>query len=141
MEPASKHPRRKRSPSADSAEPADTGADRGPSFEEALASLAEVVEQLEQGELGLSESLAHYEQGVSHLKRCYRELEAAERRVELLKGVDAQGRPITESFDEDAMSLEEKAAARGARRSADRPATNRPGATAANDLDIGPGLF
>jgi exodeoxyribonuclease VII small subunit len=137
MEPTSKHPRRKRTPSTDSAEPAEAGADRGPSFEEALAALAEVVEQLEQGELGLSDSLARYEQGVRHLNRCYRELEAAERRVELLKGIDPQGRPITESFDEGAMSLEEKAAARGARRSADRPAPNRPRAIADDDLDIG----
>jgi exodeoxyribonuclease VII small subunit len=88
-----------------------------PSFEESLAKLEQAVRQLEEGQLGLSESLECYEQGVKQLKQCYQALEAAERKIELLTGVDAEGRPITEPFDEAEMSLEEKAGARSQRRS------------------------
>ena len=70
------------------------------SFEDALRQLDEIVGDLEQGRLGLSESLARYEEGVGHLKRCYEMLGAAEKKIELLSGVDADGNPITEPFDE-----------------------------------------
>jgi exodeoxyribonuclease VII small subunit len=93
--------------------PAD---DQPPAFEESLAKLEQAVRQLEDGRLGLSESLQCYEEGVKHLKQCHRALEAAERKIELLTGVDAEGNPITEPFDEADMSLDEKAAARTQRR-------------------------
>ena len=74
------------------------------------------MQQLEQGELGLSESLDSYESGVQHLNQCYRQLAKAEQKVELLREVAEDGSSVTEPFEEDSMSLEEKAAARGARR-------------------------
>jgi exodeoxyribonuclease VII small subunit len=65
----------------------------------------------------LSDALARYEQGVKHLKGCQQLLERAERKIELLSGVDADGNPITQPFDEaEVESLEAKAAARGQRR-------------------------
>jgi exodeoxyribonuclease VII small subunit len=88
-----------------------------PTFEESLEALESVVRTLEEGRLGLSESLQRYEQGVRHLKQCYHALEVAERRIELLAGVDAEGNAITEPFDEDELSLDEKAASRSQRRS------------------------
>ena len=91
--------------------------DPQPTFEQALERLEKIVHQLEMGRLGLSESLECYEQGVKHLKLCYRALEAAERRIELLTGFDADGNPITEEFDDADLSLDEKAAARSRRRS------------------------
>ena len=93
-------------------------------FEQCLAQLEEIVQQLEGGGLGLADSLSKYEQGVKHLKRCYRALEEAERKIELLAGVDADGNPVTEAFDDADMALEEKAAARSRRRTrpADGPA-------------------
>ena len=108
-----------------------------PTFEESLEQLERSVRQLEDGKLGLSESLQCYEEGVRQLKLCYRGLEAAERKIELLAGVDAEGNPVTEPFDEREMTLDEKAASRSQRRS--RPA-NR---TSAADEDHGPqgGLF
>jgi exodeoxyribonuclease VII small subunit len=87
------------------------------SFEAALADLQKVVSELEQGDLGLSDSLARYEQGIRLLKHCFGELEAAEGKLELLKSVGADGQPDTESFQEAQMTLQEKAAARGTRRS------------------------
>lgn len=87
------------------------------SFEESLEELEKIVAELESGKLGLSDALARYEQGVKHLKACQQLLEHAERKVELLSGVDADGNPITQPFDEaEIETLEAKAAARGQRR-------------------------
>jgi exodeoxyribonuclease VII small subunit len=91
--------------------------DTAPVFEECLAELEAIVTELEDGKLGLSDALARYEEGVKHLKSCHQLLERVERKIELLSGMDAEGNPITEPFDErEDASLEEKAAARGRRR-------------------------
>jgi exodeoxyribonuclease VII small subunit len=94
--------------------------DAQPTFEESLQRLEQIVRQLEQGQLGLSESLECYEEGIKHLKGCYRALESAERKIELLAGVDAEGRPVTQPFDDAETTLDEKAQTRSRRRS--RPA-------------------
>ena len=109
-----------------------------PTFEQSLARLERSVRQLEEGKLGLSESLQCYEDGVQQLKQCYRELEAAERKIELLAGVDAEGKPVTEPFDEREMTLDEKAASRSQRRS--RPA-NRTSPSADDESGPPGGLF
>ena len=97
--------------------------DDAPSFEECLTELEAIVAELESGKLGLSDALARYEQGVKHLKSCHDLLERVERKIELLSGMDAEGNPITEPFDEqEHVSLEEKAAARGRRRTSDTTA-------------------
>jgi exodeoxyribonuclease VII small subunit len=82
------------------------------SFEDSLAALEHVVRDLEDGNLGLSEALDRYETGVRHLKRCYRLLEAAERRIELLTGINEDGTPATEPFVESSESLAESAGRR-----------------------------
>lgn len=69
-----------------------------PSFEAALASLEAIVHDLEDGDLGLAEALARYEQGIKHLRHCYDLLEQAERKIELLTGIDAEGRAQTVPF-------------------------------------------
>ena len=118
--------------------------DRGdePSFEASLDELESIVAELEGGKLGLSDALARYEQGVKHLKSCHRWLQEAERKIELLSGVDAQGNPITEPFDDQQLdSLEEKAAARGRRRTSgtrDSAAKRKP---PGRDIDGGKSLF
>ena len=71
-----------------------------PSFEAALASLEAIVHDLEDGDLGLAEALARYEQGIKHLRHCYDLLEQAERKIELLTGIDAEGRAKTSPFAE-----------------------------------------
>lgn len=88
-----------------------------PSFEQALVQLEQIVHQLEDGEVGLAEALSHYEQGVKLLKQCYGLLQRAERRIELLSGVDADGNPVTGPFDDEAsLALEEQAQSSGRRR-------------------------
>ena len=73
-----------------------------PSFEQSLARLEEIVRALEEGEIGLDESLARYEEGVKLLRRAYDLIERAERRIELLSGVDAQGKAICQPLDDQA---------------------------------------
>ncbi len=64
-------------------------------FEESFAKVEEIVRKLEQGQIGLGESLEHYEQGVKHLKQCYDALEQAEQRIEMLTGLDREGNAKT----------------------------------------------
>ena len=68
-------------------------------FEESLCSLQEIVAELEDGEIGLDESLQRFETGVALLRSCYQILEQAEQKIEILTGVDAEGNPVTEPFD------------------------------------------
>jgi exodeoxyribonuclease VII small subunit len=71
-------------------------------FEAALKRLEEIVHLLEDGNLGLNEALDRYEEGAMLLRHSYELLERAERRIELLSGVDAEGNPITQVFDDTA---------------------------------------
>lgn len=68
-------------------------------FEAVLERLAAIVGSLENGKTTLAESLTSYEEGVTLLRMCQGRLDAAQRRIELLTGVDADGRPITAPFD------------------------------------------
>lgn len=73
-----------------------------PSFELALEKLEQIVHALEEGEIGLSESLEKYEEGVKLLRHCHDLLQRAERRIELLTGFDPEGNPVTQPFDDTA---------------------------------------
>jgi len=95
-------------------------------FEAALVELEEIVHTLEDGEVGLSDSLARYEKGVKLLRQCYDMLDGAQRRIELLTAVDADGKPIVELIDDSELTLAEKAERRGQRRSS-QGASNAPG--------------
>ena len=53
-------------------------------FEDTYNQLEDLVGQLETGDLSLDEALSTYERGVGALKRCYRILDAAERKLEIL---------------------------------------------------------
>ncbi len=128
-------------------EPDGSPGEAVPTFEEALDQLETIVHALEEGRLGLGESLAHYENGVKLLKRCHGLLERAERRIELLSGVDAQGRGVAEPLDDRALSLDEKAQSRGRRRSKttrrppDQAADSGPDAGATGAMDDPGTLF
>ena len=97
-----------------------------PTFEQSLVELETIVGELERGDLGLAEALSRYEAGVKHLKACYELLQRAERQIELVSGVDADGNPVTEPFDAEADDdLTDQSAARSRKRS------SRVGATGA----------
>jgi exodeoxyribonuclease VII small subunit len=121
-----------------------------PSFEQALVQLEHIVHQLEDGDVGLAEALSHYEQGVKLLKQCYGLLQRAERRIELLSGVDADGNPVAEPFDDEAsLALEEQAQSRSRRRSKKPEPGNKRAVSAPpidraddeNDVDTSGSLF
>ena len=90
-------------------------ADQGRSFEESLQELQQIVSELEEGEIGLEESLERFEKGIALLRSCYRILEQAEQRIEILVGRDADGEPLTEPFD--ASATVEQARGKAGRRS------------------------
>lgn len=53
-------------------------------FEAAIAELESIVRKLEAGDLPLEQSLELYERGVQLSRFCHAQLEAAERRIEVL---------------------------------------------------------
>jgi exodeoxyribonuclease VII small subunit len=53
-------------------------------FEQALEELENLVEQMEDGELSLEESLAAFEKGVRIARECQEALKLAEQRVQVL---------------------------------------------------------
>ena len=70
-----------------------------PAFEACLAELQDVVRALEEGSLGLDESISRFERGISLLRSCYKALERAEQKIELLTGFDRNGNAMTAPFD------------------------------------------
>jgi exodeoxyribonuclease VII small subunit len=104
------------------------------SFEENLEHLENIVVDLESGNLSLDEALARYEEGVKRLRGCHAALAQAERKIEILAGVRADGTVIAEPFDEAETSLEEKQAARAQRRSSEPNESD-------SDIDESPRLF
>ena len=60
-----------------------------PTFEEAIAGLEAIIEKIETGEIGLEESLLHYERGMKLVTRCRGILDTAEQRIaELTRSAD-----------------------------------------------------
>lgn len=53
-------------------------------FEDALAELEQLVNQLEQGDIPLEESLKSFERGVSLTRTCQQALQDAEQKVQIL---------------------------------------------------------
>jgi exodeoxyribonuclease VII small subunit len=70
-----------------------------PSFEEATRRLAQIVAELEGGDLPLDRSLLLFEEGVRLARAAEDRLDRAEKRVEELLGIDAQGRAIVREFE------------------------------------------
>ena len=55
------------------------------SFEEALSQLETIAGQIEQGEIGLEESITKYEEGMGLVKQCRAILEKAEMKIQKLQ--------------------------------------------------------
>ncbi len=68
-----------------------------PELEQALEALEAVVEQLEQGEMSLDDSLKAFEQGVLLTRQCQTILAAAEQKVQQL--LEVNGVLQAEPFD------------------------------------------
>lgn len=66
-------------------------------FEATLKELESLVEQLESGELGLADSLKHFEQGIKLSRECHQMIDEARQSVEILTRVDDES--SAEAFD------------------------------------------
>ncbi len=80
---------------------------RKPSFEDNLAQLEKIVEELESGQLTLEGALERYERGIAAYKRCSEILGAAEKRLEALVK-DNEGRFHTEPLEAPEATEEEE---------------------------------
>lgn len=89
-------------------------------FETALGEVEQIVRELERGELGLSDSLSQYEVGIKRLNQCQSLLTAAQQKVLILSGVDAEGNPIVGDFEDTSDEKEPKKAGRQSRDAAKR---------------------
>lgn len=69
------------------------------SFEESARRLADIVAQLEGGDLPLEQSLALFEEGVRLARSAQARLDLAEKRVEELLAIDPSGKPILKPFE------------------------------------------
>jgi exodeoxyribonuclease VII small subunit len=62
--------------------------DQQPTFEESLAQLEAIVHGIEEGKVGLQESITQYEKGMRLLQRCREMLADAETRIQQLQLTD-----------------------------------------------------
>ena len=58
---------------------------RKPTFEEALKELETIAEKIEQGKIGLEESITQYERGMALVKQCREILAKAEHKIQQLQ--------------------------------------------------------
>lgn len=77
-------------------------------FEQSLLDLERMVRELEDGQLGLEDALARYEQGVGLIKSCYQQLRQAEQRILQLSGIDEDQQPILQPFQHEATVVAKK---------------------------------
>ena len=64
-------------------------ADNPPTFEQALAQLEAIVSGIEQGKVGLQESIAQYEKGMKLIQHCRAVLSDAEAKIQQLQVSDS----------------------------------------------------
>ena len=69
-------------------------------FEASLSRLDEIVKQIDDGRTDLETTLARYEEGVALLRQCHGILDAAQRTIEVLRGIDGDGKAIIETVAE-----------------------------------------
>ena len=67
-------------------------------FEQTLAELEAIVEQMERGDLGLEESIRHFERGITLTRACQKALTEAEQKVQIL--LQENGAEVLTDFKE-----------------------------------------
>jgi len=66
-------------------------AKKQPSFEESLKRLETIAREIEEGKIGLEESIARYEEGMKLVQRCRSILTTAEQKIKKLQPADDGG--------------------------------------------------
>lgn len=96
------------------------------SFEESLDELDMIIHKMESRDLGLTESLTAYEQGVSLLRHLHEELSDIEQRVVTLVRIDQDGNPVFENTtcSEENKSVPRRTTTKGKIRKATRKQKN-----------------
>jgi len=61
-------------------------------FEKAIGRAEEIAEAIEQGEIGLEESIKQFEEGMTLIQKCRKVLEDAELRIQTLEASLADGK-------------------------------------------------
>ncbi len=77
-----------------------------PDFEDSLARLEAIVDQLESGELSLEQSLKVFEEGVALTRSCQKSLSDAEQKVRQLTLAD--GEASLEDFESEAADPDDE---------------------------------
>jgi exodeoxyribonuclease VII small subunit len=67
------------------------------SFEKAMAQLEKIVESIEQGKVGLEDSIKQFEEGMTLIRHCRKVLAEAELKIQQLQ---ASGRDDVEASDQ-----------------------------------------
>ena len=73
-------------------------------FEKKIKRLEEIVNQLEEGDYGIEETLKLFQEGMKLSKECKKILDDVELRVNKVLGVDEEEKVITENFDDGIQS-------------------------------------
>ena len=66
-------------------------AEKPPKFEDAIAQLETIIDQIESGQIGLEESITQYERGMKLVTRCQSILDDARRRIAELTTAPGSG--------------------------------------------------
>ena len=74
--------------------------DQSMNFEDALASLEEIVGKLESGQIPLADSIENYEKGVALKNICEERLKEAQEKIEKIT-INADGSVSTEPLDKE----------------------------------------
>jgi len=77
---------------------AQSGKKKQVTFEEALEKLEAIVEDIEQGKIGLEESITKYEEGMGLIQHCRKVLADAEMKIQKLQA-DQQGNLEPQPFE------------------------------------------
>lgn len=68
-------------------------------FEDSMAELEQLVEQMEQGDITLEESLLSFERGIKLTRACQKALQDAEQKVQIL--LEKDGKQTLEPFNDE----------------------------------------
>ncbi|WP_349431405.1 exodeoxyribonuclease VII small subunit [Methylomarinum sp. Ch1-1] len=68
-------------------------------FEDSMAELEQLVEQMEQGDITLEESLQSFERGIKLTRICQKALQDAEQKVQVL--LEKDGKQTLEPFNDE----------------------------------------
>lgn len=80
--------------------------DKEQTFEQGLARLEELVEQMERGDLDLDRSLVVFEEGIMLSRLLNRKLDEAEKRLEILTR-DENGSPLAQDLNLEPEDMDE----------------------------------